>query len=172
MHSPAPTATAAQPAEPRQYLTFTLGGEMFAVETLSVKEIIEFGQITTVPMMPPSIRGVINLRGAVVPVIDLAARFGRERLRSGRRSCIVIVEVNGDAGTQTLGVMVDGVSEVIDIAAADIEPAPSFGARIRTDFIAGMARREGRFVILLEVGRVFSIDELAGIGALAGAAEH
>ncbi len=80
--------------------------------------------------------------------------------------------MNGDAGTQTLGVMVDGVSEVIDIAAADIEPAPSFGARIRTDFIAGMARREGRFVILLEVGRVFSIDELAGIGALAGAAEH
>ena len=157
---------------PSQYLTFTLGGEMFAVGILNVKEIIEYGNLTEIPMMPTFIRGVINLRGSVVPVIDLAARFGRERLRSGRRSCIVIVEVNGDAGTQTLGVMVDGVSEVIDIAAADIEPAPSFGARIRTDFIAGMARREGRFVILLEVGRVFSIDELAGIGALAGAAEH
>lgn len=156
----------------KQYLTFMLGGEMFSLSILAIKEIIWYANLTDVPMMPACIRGVINLRGAVVPVIDLAARFGRERLRSGRRSCIVIVEVNGDAGTQTLGVMVDGVSEVIDIAAADIEPAPSFGARIRTDFIAGMARREGRFVILLEVGRVFSIDELAGIGALAGAAEH
>ena len=168
----APLATAAGDQGSQQYLTFTLNAEMFAIGILNIKEIIEYGTLTEIPMMPAFIRGVINLRGAVVPVIDLAARFGRERLRSGRRSCIVIVEVNGDAGTQTLGVMVDGVSEVIDIAAADIEPAPSFGARIRTDFIAGMARREGRFVILLEVGRVFSIDELAGIGALAGAAEH
>ncbi|HPE03946.1 MAG TPA: chemotaxis protein CheW [Thauera sp.] len=173
--APAPVAAAglrAGAAAGGQYLVFTLGGEVFAIDILQIREIIEFGELTEVPMTPPTVRGVINLRGAVVPVIDLAARFGRERLRSGRRSCIVIVEVNGDAGTQTLGVMVDGVSEVIDIAAADIEPAPSFGARIRTDFIAGMARREGRFVILLEVGRVFSIDELAGIGALAGAAEH
>jgi purine-binding chemotaxis protein CheW len=145
----------------KQYLTFALATEMFAVETLSVKEIIEYGQLTNVPMMPGFIRGVINLRGAVVPVIDLGARFGRAETQVTRRTCIVIVEVPNEEGRQDIGVVVDSVSEVLEIPAAEIEPAPTFGTRIRSDFIAGMGKVNGRFVILLDVGRVLSVDEIA-----------
>lgn len=164
---------AAETAEVRQYLTFALGSEMFAVGTLSVKEIIEYGQLTVVPMMPDFIRGVINLRGAVVPVIDLAARFGRAGTAITRRTCIVIVEVPNDEGKQDIGVVVDAVSAVLEIAPADIEPVPAFGARIRSDFIAGMGKVGGRFVILLEVGKVLSIDEIATLATVgeAGPAE-
>ncbi len=149
--------------ETRQYLTFALGGEQFAVGTLSVKEIIEYGQLTTVPMMPPSIRGVINLRGAVVPVIDLGARFGGRRTEVGRRTCIVILEVEHAEEQQVIGVVVDAVNEVLEIAPADIEPPPAFGAHIRTDFIQGMGKVGGKFVILLDIGRVLSVDELAAL---------
>ncbi|AVR89167.1 chemotaxis protein CheW [Thauera aromatica] len=152
-----------------QYLVFMLNGETFAIDILQIREIIEYGSLTEVPMTPPTVRGVINLRGAVVPVIDLSARFGRARSTVGRRSCIVIVEVEGGGGAQrqTLGVLVDGVSEVLEIGGAEIEPAPSFGARIRTDFIAGMARVGGRFIVVLDVGRVFSVDEIATFATLA-----
>lgn len=151
-----------------QYLSFRLGAETFALGILSVREIIEYGGVTDVPMMPPCVRGVINLRGAVVPVIDLSARFGRAGTQVARRTCIVIVEIGADDGTtQTIGVMVDAVNEVLEIAAADVEPAPAFGARIRTDFIAGMGRVDGRFVVLLDVARVFSVEEIATLGALA-----
>lgn len=159
-----------------QYLVFMLNGETFAIDILQIREIIEYGSLTEVPMTPPTVRGVINLRGAVVPVIDLSARFGRARSTVGRRSCIVIVEVEGggSAQRQTLGVLVDGVSEVLEIGGAEIEPAPSFGARIRTDFIAGMARVGGRFIVVLDVGRVFSVDEIATFATLAegGPAMH
>jgi len=154
-------------SEPRQYLTFSLAGEHFAVGTLSVKEIIEYGQLTTVPMMPPSIRGVINLRGAVVPVIDLGARFGKQQTQVGRRTCIVILEVEHSDEHQVIGVLVDAVSEVLEIAPADIEPPPAFGAHIRTDFIQGMGKVGGTFVILLDIGRVLSVDELATLSAVA-----
>ncbi|MCK2086746.1 chemotaxis protein CheW [Thauera aromatica] len=152
-----------------QYLVFMLNGETFAIDILQIREIIEYGSLTEVPMTPPTVRGVINLRGAVVPVIDLSARFGRARSTVGRRSCIVIVEVESDGGAQrqTLGVLVDGVSEVLEIGGSEIEPAPSFGARIRTDFIAGMARVGGRFIVVLDVGRVFSVDEIATFATLA-----
>jgi len=158
----------------RQYLAFTLNGEVFAIDILQIREIIEFGQLTEVPMMPPTVRGVINLRGAVVPVIDLSARFGRDSSTVARRTCIVIVEIVDDGATQTLGVMVDAVNEVLEIPAADIEPTPSFGARIRTDFIAGMGRVNGRFVIILDVARVFSVNEISDLTALAteGALAH
>lgn len=149
--------------ETRQYLTFTLAGEQFAVGTLSVKEIIEYGQLTGVPMMPPSIRGVINLRGSVVPVIDLGARFGGRQTEAGRRTCIVILEVDHADEQQVIGVLVDAVNEVLEIAPADIEPPPAFGAHIRTDFIQGMGKVGGRFVILLDIGRVLSVDELAAL---------
>jgi purine-binding chemotaxis protein CheW len=149
--------------EPRQYLTFTLAGEPFAVGTLSVKEIIEYGQLTGVPMMPPSIRGVVNLRGAVVPVIDLVARFGGRQTEVGRRTCIVILEVDYVDEQQVIGVLVDAVNEVLEISPADIEPPPAFGAHIRTDFIQGMGKVGGRFVILLDIGRVLSVDELAAL---------
>ncbi|MBI1905526.1 MAG: purine-binding chemotaxis protein CheW [Rhodocyclales bacterium] len=152
-----------------QYLAFTLNGEVFAIDILQIREIIEFGSLTEVPMMPPTVRGVINLRGAVVPVIDLSARFGRTCTEVGRRTCIVIVEIEHDDETQTLGVLVDGVNEVMEIPAAEIEPAPAFGARIRTDFIRGMGRVDGRFVIILDVGKVFSVGEIAEINALAEA---
>lgn len=149
--------------EPRQYLTFTLAGEQFAVGTLTVKEIIEYGQVTSVPMMRPSIRGVINLRGAVVPVIDLGARFGGRQTEVGRRTCIVILEVDNADEQQVIGVLVDAVNEVLEIAPADIEPPPAFGAHIRTDFILGMGKVDGRFVILLDIGKVLSVDELAAL---------
>lgn len=145
----------------QQVLTFLLNGEMFAVGILNVKEIIEYGQVTEIPLMPSFIRGVINLRGSVVPVIDLGSRFGRERQTIGRRTCIVIIELRLDDGCHDMGMVVDSVSEVLDVAASDIEPPPSFGARIRADFIQGMSKIGSRFVILLNIERVLSIDEIA-----------
>ncbi|KQV42671.1 chemotaxis protein CheW [Massilia sp. Root335] len=148
-----------------QYLTFMLGGESFGIGIMAVKEIIEFAGITEVPMMPDSIRGVINLRGAVVPVMDLAARFGRPQTVAGKRTCIVIVELEADGERQLTGVVVDAVSAVLDIPAADIEPAPSFGTRIRGDFIAGMGKVNGRFVILLNVDSVLALAGLPDLAA-------
>lgn len=152
-----------------QYLTFSLADEMFAIDIRGIKEIIEYGGLTTVPMMPEFIRGVINLRGAVVPVIDLSLRFGRPPTALGRRTCIVIIEVGDDRGRQDIGVVVDAVSEVLEIAAASIEPAPAFGARIRTEFIRGMALLGSGFVILLDVCRVLSMAEISGLAGLAQA---
>ena len=149
-----------------QYLIFSLGGELFAVGTLRVREIIEYGNITNVPMMPGFIRGVINLRGAVVPVIDLNARFGRAKTDISRRTCIVILEVRSEEDTHVLGIIVDTVSAVRQIDGSNIEPAPSFGTRIRADFIDGMAKVNGSFVILLDLGKVLSVDEISMIHGL------
>jgi purine-binding chemotaxis protein CheW len=159
-------AAAATAADHQQYLTFTLGGEMFAIGILCVKEIIQYGNITAVPMMPDCIRGVINLRGAVVPVVDLARRFWRRGTEAARRTCIVIVEVEGEEGRQDVGVVVDAVSEVLEIRADQIEPAPAFGTRIRTDFIRGMGKINGRFVVIFDVAKVLSLDELAMLGEI------
>jgi purine-binding chemotaxis protein CheW len=157
---------------PQQYLTFLLGGEMFALAILNVKEIIEYGNLTEIPMMPAFIRGVINLRGSVVPVIDLSARFGAMATEIGRRTCIVIVEMkameNADVG-QDVGIVVDAVSEVLEIPKGEIEPPPSFGAKIRADFIAGMGKVAGKFVIILNVQRVLSVDEMAQLTQVGGA---
>lgn len=163
-----PPAEQQAAAEQQQYLTFVLGGEMFAIGILCVKEIIEYGHLTVVPMMPESIRGVINLRGAVVPVVDLACRFGRRSTELTRRTCIVIVEVEGEGERQDIGVIVDAVSEVLEIQGSQIEPAPAFGARIRTDFIHGMGKVDGKFVIILNVNKVLSLDDLALLGQMAG----
>jgi len=154
--------------EEGQYLTFLIGGEMFAISILSIKEIIEYGSLTTVPMMPDFIRGVINLRGAVVPVVDLSARFGRTASEVTKRSCIVIIEVEADEEKQDVGVVVDSVSEVLEISTAEIEPAPSFGARIRADFISGMGKVDGKFVIILNAERVLSVDEMAMLSGANG----
>jgi purine-binding chemotaxis protein CheW len=149
-------------ALPSQFLTFMLGEEQYAVGILHIKEIIEYGSLATVPMMPDCVRGVINLRGAVVPVMDLSARFGRGPSVIGKRSCIVIVEAGGADGDskQVLGMLVDAVNAVVEIGAEEIEPAPSFGTRIRPDFIAGMGKYNGRFVILLDIERVLSSEEI------------
>jgi len=157
----AAAAQAAQAAlEPAQFLTFMLGGEIFAIGILSIKEIIEYHSLTEVPMMPPSVRGVINLRGAVVPVMDLLARFGRPSSPTTKKTCIVIVEVQAGDERHVIGVIVDAVNEVLDIGPADIEPPPAFGARIRTDFLQGMGKVKGKFVILLDVDHVLSLDEI------------
>jgi purine-binding chemotaxis protein CheW len=159
---PAVASAAPAPAlEPAQYLTFMLGGEVFALGILAVKEIIEYRGVTEVPMMPPCVRGVINLRGAVVPVLDLQARFGKPSSAIGKRTCVVIVEVEGATERHVVGVMVDAVNEVLDIPPSDIEPPPAFGARIRSEFIQGMGKVKGRFVILLDAAHVLSLDEIS-----------
>lgn len=160
--------------EQNQYLTFQLGREMFAVGILHIREIIEFGGLTTVPMMPEFVRGVINLRGSVVPVIDLSARFGRGESAVSRRSCIVILEierssVHADIGgdrLQEIGIIVDAVSEVLEIPPSEIESPPSFGARIRADFIAGMGKVDGRFAILLDVQKALDVEEMAELASV------
>ncbi|WGO95617.1 chemotaxis protein CheW [Pseudomonas viciae] len=158
--------------EEAQYLTFMLGMEMFAIGILCIKEIIEYGNLTVVPMMPTFVRGVINLRGAVVPVVDLSARFGRQNSAITRRSCVVIIEANTEDGhAQDIGLLVDTVSAVLEIPASQIEPPPSFGAKIRADFISGMAKVDGKFVIVLEVGRVLSIDEMSQLAQTSPALE-
>lgn len=160
-------------AKPGQYLTFMLAGEMFAVGILAIKEIIEYRGLTEVPMMPSYVRGVINLRGSVVPVMDPLARFGKPSSDVGKRTCIVIVEVEVEqqefTERQVIGIVVDAVNEVLEISAEDIEPSPSFGARIRSDFIQGMGKVRGKFVILLNLGRVLSVDEIAGLSGAADA---
>jgi len=157
----APGAHAVDLQERLQYLTFLLGGEVFAIGILVIKEIIEYGNVTTVPMMPGFVRGVINLRGSVVPVIDLGARFGRKAVQQTRRTCIVIIEVDADGERQDVGVVVDAVNAVVEIASDQIEPAPAFGARIRSDFIQGMGKVADKFVIILNADKVLSTDDVA-----------
>lgn len=146
----------------QQYLTFLLDGRTYALDSLCVREIIEYGQLTQVPMVSPSIRGVINLRGAVVPVIDLNVRFGRAPTEVNRRTCIIILEIADGEDHHVLGVTVDAVSEVLDVAAESIRPAPAFGSHIRTDFIRGMVRQGDEFVVLLVIEQTLSIQELSG----------
>jgi purine-binding chemotaxis protein CheW len=153
-----PTAAAEAGA---QYLTFTLGEEVFAMDIRTVREIIQVGPMTTVPLMPGFVRGVINLRGAVVPVIDLQARFGRPPAKIGKKTCIVIFDAVRDAERVELGLLVDAVSEVIDIAPDAIEPPPNFGTAVRRDFIRGMGKVANRFVVILEPDRAFDVNEMA-----------
>lgn len=148
-----------------QFLAFQLGGETFAIDIQSIKEVIQYGSLTEVPLMPAFLRGVLNLRGAVVPVIDLAVRFGKAPTDIARRTCVVILEVAHQGELTELGIIVDNVSEVLDIGASAIEPAPAFGSRLRSEFLAGVARVGERFVILLDVNHVLSVDEMADLAA-------
>ena len=161
-HLPASSAI----EESGQYLTFLQCGEMFAIGILGIKEIIEYANLTTVPLMPEFISGVINIRGAVVPVIDLSARFGREAAKPTRRSCIVIIETVNDNEKMDIGIIVDSVSEVLEIPPADIEPAPRFGTNIRADFISGMGKINDKFVIILDISRVLSVDEMSSLASV------
>ena len=146
---------------PAQFLTFTLGDEVFAMDIRTVREIIQVGPMTTVPLMPGFVRGVINLRGAVVPVIDLQSRFGRPRATVGKKTCIVIFDAIRDGERVELGLLVDAVSEVIDITPEQIEPPPNFGSAVRRDFIQGMGKVGARFVIILEPDKAFDVGEMA-----------
>lgn len=156
--------------ENQQYLTFLLNGEPFAIGILCIKEIIEYNGLTEVPMMPECIRGVINLRGAVLPVLDLAVRFGKKPGAVSKKTCIVIVEVKSGDASHDMGVVVDAVNAVLEIPRSEIEPAPAFGAKIRTDFIEGMGKVNGHFVILLNVNEVLSMEELGSLGRATAAA--
>ena len=147
-------------ASPAQYLTFTLGDEVFAMDICTVREIIQHGSMTTVPFMPDFVRGVINLRGAVVPVIDLQSRFGRKAAVVGKKTCVIIFAARqGDK--LELGLLVDAVNEVIEIPQAMIEPPPQFGTSIRREYIRGMGKVESEFIVILESERALNIDEMA-----------
>lgn len=145
----------------KQYLTFRIGHENYGLELSQTREIIEYSGITEVPLMPNFLRGVINLRGEVVPVIDLAVRLGRKPIEVQKRTCIIVVELQNSEQNHVLGLLADSVSEVIDMNDDNIEDAPSFGANIRADFIQGIAKRDDEFVVLLDVNNTLSIRELA-----------
>lgn len=163
---PLPAAAGSQGSEEQQqYLTFMLSGETYAISIVRIKEIIQYGQLTEVPRMPNFIRGVINLRGAVVPVIDLSARFGKKPAEIERRNCIIIIEVEIAEETHSVGVMVDAVNAVLEIPADEIEPAPTFGANIHAEFIAGMGKLNGKFVIILNIQQVLSMEDMAVLGS-------
>jgi purine-binding chemotaxis protein CheW len=162
----------APPPQAQQYLTFMLGNESFAIGILAIKEIIEYSHLTQVPMMPAYVRGVINLRGAVVPVADLSVRFGRPPSEVTKRTCIVIVEITLDGERQDLGVVVDSVNAVLEIPQSDIEPPPAFGTRIRSDFIEGMGKVNGRFVVLLNVRNLLTVEEAALLAQTAATPGH
>lgn len=153
--------------EEKQYLTFFVASERYAIAILDVKEIIEVAQMTRVPMTPDYIRGVINLRGNVVPVVDLSARLGKGSSELSKRSCIVLVEVDGHGEHQQLGMLVDEVNEILEIPASHLQPAPDFGTDIRTDFIQAMGRVNDVFMILLDINHVLSVEELSQLDKLA-----
>lgn len=151
--------------EQAQYLTFSMAGEEYAVNILKVKEIIEYDTLTKVPGTPPAIRGVINLRGNVVPVVDLALRFGLTPNPITKRSCIVIVEAELGGERAVMGVLADSVSEVLALASSDIEPPPAFGTRVKVDLLAGMGKIGKKFVLLLDIDRVLGGLDLDASGA-------
>lgn len=159
-HDPSGGGSAASDAA-AQFLTFTLGEEVFAMDIRTVREIIQYGPMTTVPLMPAFVRGVINLRGAVVPVIDLQARFSRPPADIGKKTCIVIFDTVREGERVELGLLVDAVSEVIDIAPDAIEPPPNFGTTVRRDFIRGMGKVADRFLIIIEPDRALDVNDMA-----------
>lgn len=146
--------------ELHKFLSFKLGEENFGIAILNIKEIIEYGGLIAVPMMPEFVRGAINLRGHVVPVMDLAVRLGKSPHEVSKRTCIVIVEVYSNQVKMDVGIIVDAVNEVIDIKPAEIDPAPSFGGSIRTDFLRGMGKVGEKFLVLLNVDRVISLEDI------------
>ena len=149
-----------------KYLTFILGGESYAIPVLKVREIIRLTRITTVPQMPDFIRGVINLRGKIIPVMDLRLRFGFAAAADVEQNCIVVVQVNNPAGQATaMGLVVDAVEEVAQLAAADIEETPDFGALVDTEYILGMAKIKGAVKALLDIDKVIGGDTVADLAA-------
>jgi purine-binding chemotaxis protein CheW len=144
-----------------KYLTFTLAEEEYGIGILKVKEIIGMMPVTTVPQTPDYMKGVINLRGKVIPVVDLRLKFGMEAIAYTERTCIIVVEVTGDGKKIQIGILVDSVSEVLNIKAGDIEDTPNFGSHLNTDYILGMAKTGGRVKILLDIDKVLSNNEMA-----------
>ena len=146
-----------------KYLTFILANEEYGIGILKIKEIIGMMPITTVPQTPDFVKGVINLRGKVIPVVDLRLRFNMDEIDYTERTCIIVVEMAGQAGTVLIGIVVDAVSEVLNIKDEDIEETPTFGAKLNTDYILGMAKMEGGVKILLDIDKVLSAEEISVI---------
>ncbi len=144
-----------------KYLTFALAGEEYGISILKVKEIIGMMGITAVPQTPGFVKGVINLRGKVIPVVDLRLKFGMEAMPYTERTCIVVVEISGSAGPIMMGIVVDTVSEVLNIKASEIEDTPTFGVKLNTEFILGMAKMSGAVKILLDINRVLTEEEIS-----------
>jgi len=157
------TAPTEERHDQHQYLTFMLGRETFALGILSIKEILEYEQPTDVPMMPAFVRGIVNLRGSVVPVIDLSVRFGRGPAPDTKKTCIVIVETHNGEESHVFGVVVDAVNEVMEIPETEIEPPPSFGTAVRADFIQGMGKVRDKFIIILNLNATLSVDDMASL---------
>jgi purine-binding chemotaxis protein CheW len=153
----------AEELQTTQYLTFTLADEVFAVDVARVREILEMPSITKVPQVPDFMRGVINLRGCVVPVIDLHMKFGMQVAEQTVNTCIIVVEVSMDGENIVLGALADSVQEVIEMEPSQIEAAPHIGTHLNTDFIKGMGKHDGRFVMILDIDKVFSSVELAAV---------
>ena len=153
--------SASERLESDQFLCFTVAGTDYAVGILQVKEILQFETVTRVPSVPPSVRGVINLRGSVVPVIDLAVKFGLAPMPVTKRTCVLIVEASLEGERAVMGVLADAVREVLDLGPNDVEPPPSFGTQVRVEFITGMAKVGKGFVLLLDLDRVISAREKA-----------
>jgi len=149
-----------------KYLTFRLGAEEFGVRVDKVREIMGVQEITAVPQTPDFLKGVINLRGKVIPVVDLRLKFGLEAIEYTQRTCIIVVQVRGESSAMQVGLVVDTVSEVLNLAGSDIENTPDFGSDLTTPFILGMAKMKGKVKILLDIDRVVSAQEMAGFGSL------
>ncbi len=149
--------------EDGKFLTFTIAEEDYGIGILKIKEIIGMMQITTVPQTPAFVKGVINLRGKVIPVMDLRLRFNMKAMDYTERTCIIVVEIEGQSGTVQIGIVVDSVSEVLNIKGEDIEKTPTFGTKLNTEYIMGMAKIEGGVKILLEIDRVLSDGEIAAL---------
>jgi len=149
-------------ANTRQYLTFQLDEEIFAIDVVNVREILEFNTVTKVPQTPEYMRGVINLRGSVVPVLDMRLKFGMSVTEKTINTCIVVVEVAMEDENVIIGALVDSVQEVFELDPESIEPAPRIGIQLRNGFIKGMGKKDDRFVIILDIERVFSYEELSG----------
>ena len=147
-----------------QYLTFKLSDEVFALDVAKVREILEITNITKVPQTPDFMRGVINLRGSVVPVIDMRLKFGMSATEQTVNTCIIVVEINMDSDTVVLGALADSVQEVVEMEPESIESAPHIGTKLNTDFIKGMGKVDSRFVMILDIDRVFSSEELTDLG--------
>ncbi len=146
-----------------QFLTFKLAEEVYALEISKVREVLDFGVVTKVPKMPDFMRGVINLRGKVVPVVDLRLKFGMTETEETVDTCIIIIEIELGGVSTSLGAMTDSVQEVLDLGAEHIEPAPRIGTGLDTEFIKGMGKKEDEFIIILDVDRVFSAEELEAV---------
>lgn len=158
-------------AEAAQYLTFKLEDEIYATNISQVREVLEYSKVTKVPRTPDYMRGVINLRGHVVPVMDLKLRFGMSRTEKTVNTCVVIVEVNVDGDAMVIGALADSVQEVIEMDPSAIEPPPKIGTRLNTEFIRGMGKRDEEFIIILDIDKVFSAENLGAVRSTMGEQE-